>query len=116
MISNWLLSSVVAVAAVLPMLAHARDHCVAKVLQAELLPFAPQGSWLTTAKIEVRAAGAPGLIMTLHEALPWQMVVRQGEVFSIPCEDASQDSLRLASLATAPSYRSSRRSRYVHIR
>jgi hypothetical protein len=44
MISNWLLSSVVAVVVILLLRANARDHCLAKVLQAESLPFAPQGS------------------------------------------------------------------------
>ena len=50
MTSNWLLFIAVAVIEILPLRADARDQCVAKVVQAESLPFDREGSWLTTAK------------------------------------------------------------------
>src|ERR1700760_2407746 len=95
MTSDCLLLAIAAVLAILPIRANARDQCVAKVVQAESLPFAPQGSWLTRAKIEVRTARGPGFTTTVQEVLPWQMVVQQGEVSSIPCENASRDRLHL---------------------
>jgi hypothetical protein len=105
---------------------HAREVCAARVLQAELLPAAPlavlpsarYGYWLTTATLEVQISNTPRAVVVLRETLPWQMTLRKGEIFRIPCEYASSDGLSLAVLASAPSYHSfsARSSAYVRVR
>jgi hypothetical protein len=115
------------VAAVLAMgIAHAREICAATVLEAELLPTAlltvgspaRRGYWLTTATLEVQISNAPPAIVVLREALPWQMTLRKGEIFRIPCEYAFSGGLSLAALASAPSLGSSsaRSSAYARVR
>ena len=106
--------------------ADAREICAARVLQAELLPAAPltvfpsahYGYWLTAATLEVQISNRPSLIVMLREILPWQLILRNGERFRIPCEYASSGGLSLAALATAPSFRSAsaRASAYARIR
>ncbi|HUO00060.1 MAG TPA: hypothetical protein VMU69_27965 [Bradyrhizobium sp.] len=107
---------VVGVLAAPPGRIDARESCTVKVLDAELLPYAPFGSWLTTATIEVRSARELPFDVTVREILPWQMAIRRGEKFRVPCELAAAPSL--AALATAPSFRSasSVSSRYARIR
>jgi hypothetical protein len=95
----------------------ARQLCTVEVLDTELLPYAPFGSWLAKATIKVRPAYGSPFDLTVRELLPWQMVIRKGEMFRLPCEQAS-GTPSLAALATAPSFRSSTRvsSRYARIR
>jgi hypothetical protein len=95
----------------------AKDFCTVEVLRAELLAYAPCGSWLTKASIEVRPAHGSPFDLAVREILPWQMTIRRGEIFRGPCGLASS-APSLAALATAPSFRSSAHSssRYVRIR
>ena len=105
---------------------HAREICAARVLQAELLPTAlwavvpsaHYGYWLTTATLEVQISNTPRANVVLSETLPWQMTLRQGEIFRIPCEYAFSSGLSLAALASAPSFRSAsaRSSAYARVR
>jgi hypothetical protein len=115
------------VAAVLAMgTVHAHEICAAKVLRAELrptallavVPSARYGYWLTTATLEVQISRTPRTIVVLSEALPWQMTLRQGEIFRIPCQFASSAGLSLAALASAPSFgsTSARSSAYARLR
>lgn len=80
-------------------------RCTAEVLQAEVLPFAPMGSWLTRATLNIERSRASGFSLTLQEAMPWQMAIRKGDRFRIPCEKASPGTLDLKELAIAPSAR-----------
>ena len=105
---------------------HAREICAARVLQAELLPTAllavvssaRYGYWLTTATLEIQISKTPRAIVVLRENLPWQMTLRKGEIFRIPCEYAFSGRLSLATLASAPSFRSAsaRSSAYARVR
>ena len=105
---------------------NAREICAARVLQAELLPAAPlavlpsahYGYWLVTATLEVQTSNRPSQIIVLREILPWQLILRNGERFRIPCEYASSGGLNLAALASAPSFRSAsaRASAYARVR
>jgi hypothetical protein len=105
---------------------HAREICAARVLQAELLPTAllavvssaRYGYWLTTATLEIQISKTPRAIVVLRENLPWQMTLRKGEIFRIPCEYTSTGGLSLAALASAPSFRSAsaRSSAYARVR
>ena len=104
---------------------HAREICTARVLQAELLPTAllaivssERGYWLTTATLEVQISNTPRAIVVLRETLPWQMTLRRGEIFRIPCEYAFSGGLSLAALASAPGFRSAsaRSSAYARVR
>jgi hypothetical protein len=115
------MTSALVVAAVLaagPVGVHARELCAAKVLEAELLPYAPIGSWLATATLEVRTSNAPTSFVTIREALPWQTTIRRGEVFQVDCQQVSRNGLSLAALAAAPSFRSfgARSSNYARVR
>jgi hypothetical protein len=80
-------------------------RCTAEVLQAESRPYAPIGSWLTRATLILQPSGASPFVVTLQEALPWQMAIRKGDNFRIPCELASIDGLSLRDLALAPAFR-----------
>jgi hypothetical protein len=106
------------VLAIAPASVHAREFCDAEVVEAQLLPYAPYGSWLVTAALEVQPSNAPLSLVTLRETLPWSMTLRRGEVFRVDCQDIFRGQLSLAVLATAPSYRSSaaRSSYYVRVR
>jgi hypothetical protein len=105
---------------------HAREICAARVLQAELrpsallevLPSARSGSWLITATLEIQISNIPPTIVVLRETLSWQMTLRRGEIFRIPCEYVSSGGLSLAALATAPSFRSAaaRSAAYARVR
>jgi hypothetical protein len=105
---------------------HAREICAARVLQAELLPTAllavvssaRYGYWLTTATLEIQISKTLRAIVVLRENLPWQMTLRKGEIFRIPCEYTSTGGLSLAALASAPSFRSAsaRSSAYARVR
>ena len=105
---------------------HAREICAARVLQAELLPTAlwavvpsaHYGYWLTTATLEIQISKTPRAIVVLRENLPWQMTLRKGEIFRIPCEYTSTGGLSLAALASAPGFRSAsaRSSAYARVR
>jgi hypothetical protein len=105
---------------------HAREICAARVLQAELLPTAllavvssaRYGYWLTTATLEIQISKTPRAIVVLRENLPWQMTLRKGEIFRIPCEYTSTGGLSLSALASAPSFRSAsaRSSAYARVR
>jgi hypothetical protein len=104
---------------------HAREICAARVLQAELrptvlmaVPSTRYGYWLTTATLEVQIANTPRAIVVLRETLAWPMTLRQGEIFRIPCEYAFSAKLSLATLASAPSFRSAstRASAYARVR
>lgn len=115
-----LIVSGLAIAVVLvtgPVRVDARQSCAVEVLDAELLPYAPFGTWLMKATIEVRPAHVSPFHLTVREILPWQMAIRRGEIFRVPCELAS-GKLSLAALATAASFRKSTRvsSRYVRER
>ena len=87
--------------------AHAREFCAAKVLQAESLPFAPEGFWLTKATLEVGTSTTPSQVVTVRENPLAQLALRGGEVFRIPCQYASGAGLSLMALATASSARNS---------
>jgi hypothetical protein len=98
-----------------PVTVDARQSCTVEVLDAELLPYAPLGSWLTKATIEVRPAHGSPFDLTVRGILLWQMAIRRGEMFRVPCELASSTP-SLAALATAPSFRRSTRVSSSHVR
>jgi hypothetical protein len=114
------MTSTLAIAATLaagPAAAHSRAACTAAVLQGALIPSAPYGFWLVSATLELRSSHAPPSTVNIRETLPWQMTLRRGEVFRIPCEYASGNGLSLAALASAPSFRSfAARSGYARLR
>jgi hypothetical protein len=103
---------------------HAHESCRASVLQSQLspsallsvLPSSDFGAWLVTATLEVRTSIAPPWIVTLREILPFQMTLRHGEVFRVPCEYALSNRLTLSALATAPSFRSAHSAYYARLR
>lgn len=86
-------------------------RCTAEALQAEALPFASMGSWLTRATLNIERSSAPSFSITLQKSMPWQMIIRKGDRFRIPCGRASPDALNLRDLAVAPGVRRLSRSK-----
>jgi hypothetical protein len=97
--------AVLAVLAVPEVHAARSPRCTVEVLQADALPYAPYGSWLTTAALVLRPLDSPPFIASKREKLPWQMSLRRGNQFQIPCEAASSGGFSLRDLAAAPSFR-----------
>lgn len=73
--------------------------CMVSVLRADELPFAPFGSWLVQATLQIAPqAGAPYQV-TLSDTLPWQKTLRRGDRFAIRCDRFEAGALRLRDLA-----------------
>jgi hypothetical protein len=85
--------------------AQAAGHCTVEVLQAELIAFAPFGTWMTNATLKIKRPNAPPFVATVREILPWQMAIREGDVFWVACQKADPIALSLETLATAPTSR-----------
>jgi hypothetical protein len=77
-----------------------QDRCIAKVLYSEKLPYAPVGSWLVRATLEIIPPGGSTFVTTLYENLPWQKSLRQGDTFRLRCNQPAASDLQLHNLTT----------------
>jgi len=78
--------------------ANAWRPCTARVVYSEELPFAPIGSWLVKAVLEVTPKDAAPYYTTVQQRMPWQGAPpRRGQAFRIWCDPANPNLLRFAS-------------------
>ncbi len=78
--------------------------CIARVVYSEELPFAPIGSWLVKATLEITPPNGAAYYVTLHEEMPWQgPPPRRGQAFRLWCDPADPGHLQLASGAAVKS-------------
>jgi hypothetical protein len=90
------LSSAIAAAQVSP--GNRALPCVARVVYSEELPFAPIGSWLVRAILEITPPNGIAYQMTLQDYMPWQgPPPRRGQVFRLLCDPANPGDLHLIS-------------------
>jgi hypothetical protein len=63
--------------------------CLAKVLYSEELPFAPIGTWLVRATLEITPPHGSPYFARLEEWMPWQgRPPRRGQIFRVRCDPA----------------------------
>jgi hypothetical protein len=68
---------------------HALQPCTARIVGSEELPFAPIGSWLVKATLEITPQNGPAYFATLQNRMPWQgPPPRRGQVFRLWCDPA----------------------------
>jgi hypothetical protein len=72
--------------------------CTVSVLHADELPFAPFGSWLVKATLQITPQSGVPYQTTLFEALPWHKTLRRGDRFGIRCDRFEPNTLRLSDL------------------
>ena len=70
--------------------AHDGLGCVAKILHAEELPYAPFGYWLVRVTLEIVPSTGKPFITTVQHNVPWQQSSpRKGEKFAVNCDTAN---------------------------
>ncbi len=80
------------------------QHCMARVVYSEELPFAPIDTWLVKVTLEITPRNGPRYYTTLQDRLPWQgPPPRRGQAFRLWCDPANPGHLQLASGAVAKS-------------
>ncbi|MBR1218095.1 hypothetical protein JQ557_08870 [Bradyrhizobium sp. U87765 SZCCT0131] len=72
--------------------------CTVAVLQADELPYAPFGTWLVKATLQITPQSGVRYQTTLFEALPWHKTLRRGDRFGIRCDRFQPETLRLSDL------------------
>jgi len=78
--------------------------CIARVVYAEELPFAPIDSWLVNVTLEITPQNGNPYMTTLHDRMPWQgPPPRRGQAFRVWCDPTNPRDLRLASRRTVKS-------------
>lgn len=73
--------------------------CAVSVLHADELPFAPYGSWLVKATLEITPRSGMPYQTTVFETLPWHKTLRRGDRLAIRCDRFEPSTLRLSDLA-----------------
>jgi hypothetical protein len=77
--------------------------CIARVIHAEELPFAPIGNWLVKVTLEITPPNGNAYQTTLQDWMPWQgPPPRRGQAFRVQCDPANPRELHLISRAAAP--------------
>jgi hypothetical protein len=72
--------------------------CKARVLYSEELPFAPIGTWLLRAMLEITPPRGNPYLATLQDWMPWQgPPLRRGEVLRVQCDPADPRNLHFNS-------------------
>lgn len=80
------------------------QHCTARVVYSEELPFAPIDSWLVKVTLAITPQNGNTYYTTLQNRMPWQgPPPRRGQAFRLWCDPANPNDLRLASRPTASS-------------
>lgn len=65
--------------------------CVARVIHAEELPYAPPGSWLARVTLEVTPPGGLPFLATISHNVLWQTSSpRRGQIFRLRCNGANE--------------------------
>ena len=63
--------------------------CKARVLYSEELPFAPIGTWLLRATLEITPPHGNPYLATFQDWMPWQgPPLRRGQVLRVQCDPA----------------------------
>lgn len=66
-------------------------ECIARVVHAEELPYAPPSSWLVRVTLEVSSPGGLPFLTTVSHSVPWQTSSpRRGERFRLRCNGANE--------------------------
>jgi hypothetical protein len=74
------------------------QHCMARVVYSEELPFAPIDTWLVKVTLEITPRNGPPYYTTLQDRMPWQgPPPRRGQAFRLWCDPANPGHLHLAS-------------------
>src|SRR6516165_11219346 len=72
--------------------------CKARVLYSEELPFAPIGTWLVRATLEITPPHGNPYLATLQDWMPWQgPPPRRGQSFRVQCDPADPRNLHFNS-------------------
>jgi hypothetical protein len=72
--------------------------CKARVLYSEELPFAPIGTWLLRATLEVTPPRGNPYLATFQDWMPWQgPPLRRGQSLRVLCDPADPGSLHFNS-------------------
>jgi hypothetical protein len=80
------------------------QHCTARVVYSEELPFAPINTWLVKVTLEITPRNGTPYVTTLQDRMPWQGAPpRRGQAFRLWCDPAHPDYLQLASGAVVKS-------------
>jgi hypothetical protein len=80
------------------------QHCTARVVYSEELPFAPIDTWLVKVTLEITPRNGPAYYTTLQDRMPWQgSPPRRGQAFRLWCDPANPSHLQLASGAVVKS-------------
>ena len=65
--------------------------CKARVLYSEELPFAPIGTWLLRATLEITPPHGRPYLATFQDWMPWQgPPLRRGQVLRVQCDPAGK--------------------------
>lgn len=65
--------------------------CIARVVHAEELPYAPPGSWLARVTLEVTPRGGVPYLTTVSHNVLWQTSSpRRGQTFRMRCNAANE--------------------------
>ena len=68
--------------------------CKARVLYSEELPFAPIGTWLLRATLEITPPHGNPYLATFQDWMPWQgPPLRRGQVLRVQCDPADPGNL-----------------------
>lgn len=86
------------------------QHCTARVVYSEELPFAPVDSWLAKVTLAITPQNGNTYYTTLQNRMPWQgPPPRRGQAFRLWCDPANPNDLRFASRpGVSSSFRSKR--------
>ena len=72
------------------------QSCRARVVYSEELPFAPVGSWLVNATLEITPHNGSIYYATLQDWMPWQgPPPRRGQTFRLWCDPSHPGNLHL---------------------
>ena len=78
--------------------------CKARVLYSEELPFAPIGTWLLRATLEITPRYGNPYLVTFQDWMPWQgPPLRRGQVLRVQCDPADPGKFPFISRTTARS-------------
>jgi hypothetical protein len=70
--------------------------CTARVLYSEELPFAPFGTWLVKATLEITPPHGSPYLTALQDWMPWQGAPpRRGQAFRVLCDPTDPRNLHL---------------------
>ena len=67
------------------------SNCIARVVHAEELPYAPPDSWLARVTLEVTPPGGLPFLTTVNHNVLWQTSSpRRGQIFRLRCNGANE--------------------------